>query len=701
LRGQPWVAVALSAAESAILVADGTMSLGQGLLSVGQSAASAYIGYAAGGMTAAGNSFGTQFAGHALQSFGGAAISNLSLSDHGNFHFDTAKFLTSGIAGTAGGAIVGNSDNPLTGAAIKGAFNTAGDVAYNRYNNGNFGGWADTVRAGAITAGAGYLGSKIVGAALPGEDNWQYSRMLAESYVSYGLERGLGNMTGTHMDAETWDSLSNVNAWELVMDDMDFLPGIKNKEKTHQGTLEEELDESMNQLAEKNPITDSGDGFFDNVLDGIGFLAGKAKGIGKSIYDDVADIGKSVVTGVKHTAQRVDNYFEDGEFVTNEQLKSMDIVQKIAGKNFAKISEKLDPNMSVEEKMAVVMSEARAIYGDKQFIDEQHMLNTYASILVELEATLGVSSGDDHVKYGYTQPFQYLPVTDENGEIMKDSNGKPILELQYATTGKMDCVNTVIAGLYIIGYVNSNIHEKGGSTYYEHDVDAYGPVDGITDTGYRHSEFVFSYEAELAGAGGEYMNETIPYAVRPKTAYTGMVNMQVIPGSGGIMMGDPVDLSASGKRKNADGKYEQTYIDSNTNERYFESEVDNMGTYKKAVPYSNGVRQLLFDNQHFDLVSVNSNADKTGLIGLTQRPYGSRVTYQESATSPVKTAPGNFVGHVYGSINNDASEIVHSTTGKYGNGLQRTDNNYGSRIKTYLKPKFYNQNRQRNKNWWD
>ncbi|MBN2435349.1 MAG: hypothetical protein JXK07_08800 [Spirochaetes bacterium] len=70
------------------------MSLGQGLLSVGQSAASAYVGYVAGGMTAEGNSFGTQFAGHALQSFGGAAISNLSLSDHGNFHFDTAKIFT-------------------------------------------------------------------------------------------------------------------------------------------------------------------------------------------------------------------------------------------------------------------------------------------------------------------------------------------------------------------------------------------------------------------------------------------------------------------------------------------------------------------------------------------------------------------------------------------------------------------------------
>jgi len=79
---------------SAILVADGTMSIGQGLLSVGQSAATAYIGYAAGGMTAATNTFGTQFAGHALQSFGGAAISNFSLSDNGNFHFDTAKFIT-------------------------------------------------------------------------------------------------------------------------------------------------------------------------------------------------------------------------------------------------------------------------------------------------------------------------------------------------------------------------------------------------------------------------------------------------------------------------------------------------------------------------------------------------------------------------------------------------------------------------------
>jgi len=45
-----------------------------------------------------------------------------------------------------------------------------------------------------------------------GQDNWQYSRMLAGNYLSYGLELGIGNMTGTNVRAETWDSLSSVNA---------------------------------------------------------------------------------------------------------------------------------------------------------------------------------------------------------------------------------------------------------------------------------------------------------------------------------------------------------------------------------------------------------------------------------------------------------------------------------------------------------
>ncbi|MBN2435350.1 MAG: hypothetical protein JXK07_08805 [Spirochaetes bacterium] len=47
---------------------------------------------------------------------------------------------------------------------------------------------------------------------LPQGDNWQYTSMLASSYVNYGLELGIGNLTGTNVRAETWDSLSSVNA---------------------------------------------------------------------------------------------------------------------------------------------------------------------------------------------------------------------------------------------------------------------------------------------------------------------------------------------------------------------------------------------------------------------------------------------------------------------------------------------------------
>jgi len=461
------------------------------------------------------------------------------------------------------------------------------------------------------------------------------------------------------------------------MDDMDFLPGIKEKEQTHQGTLEEELDESMKQLAEKNPITDRGDGFFNNVLDGIDFLAGKAKGIGRSIYDDVKGIGDSVVTGIKNTAQRVDNYFEDGEFVTNEQLKSMEVVQRIAQKNFEGIMEGIDPNLPIDEKMKLVMEQARDIYGTKDFIDEQHMLNTYAAVLVELEASLGVSSGDDHVKYGHVSQF---------------------VDGSFKGSNTWDCANAVIAGLYVMGYVDSNIQYAGGSEYYDQP-NGYAPVTNIEDLEYRHAKFAYSNEADMAGVGVSGENERIPYAIRPYTAYTGMVNPQMIPGSGGIEVAQTqIDMY-----RNKDGNY----VDRETGQEYSPDQIQGLETYQRGSPYSNGIRHMLFDSEHFDYVNPSSSTDKTGLIGLTQRPYGSTKTYQENAFSPVRTSEAHYAGHVYVSRDSNAREIVESTSywqnGQKYSGLQtrKTPISYQQTTKVYLKPRFYNRNRQRQQNWWD
>jgi hypothetical protein len=144
-----------------------------------------------------GSNLYTQIGGAALQGGGTGLSQGFHIGTDGNLHFDTERAVTGGIAGGLGTYATSGMTNRLTSSVVTGTATTAGNLAYNQWEKGNWD-MADTLRTGAIDTVAGYAAGQMTDQYIAPNGNTAYTNQIVTGmgshFMSQGIEAGkVGN----------------------------------------------------------------------------------------------------------------------------------------------------------------------------------------------------------------------------------------------------------------------------------------------------------------------------------------------------------------------------------------------------------------------------------------------------------------------------------------------------------------------------
>jgi hypothetical protein len=327
MTGQVWIAVAVSAATSAIQVADGTMSWKQAAFQVGMSVATSALGAGAGklGDMASVAAGGSKILGAAVTSTVSAAGNTLLSSvtlEGGHLGVDEDRLKSgktwagAGITAAAGTIANGYMKSDMSKAAVNGV----GAGLSGGVTTGN---WKDSMADGLRGAAAGYLAGKVGGA-------FTTATGLGSGAVTNLANFGLQKLMGGD-DKFSWDMVAQNNAIG------DAIGGYLN-EALMSDALKAKRDEEAKDNAEKQKKAMDKSKSMDNLDLGI-------FGIFRSIRDDfsgtIQDFGRAagdigaglsyVANAAGNFAERTGNLFTEGHFASDgevAQIREQERLQK-------------------------------------------------------------------------------------------------------------------------------------------------------------------------------------------------------------------------------------------------------------------------------------------------------------------------------------------------------------------------------------
>ncbi len=336
MSGQVWIAVAVSAATSAIQMADGTMTWKQAAFQVGMSAATASLGAGAGklGDMASVAAGGSKILGAAVTSsvsaVGTTLLSNVTL-EGGHVGVDEDRLTSwrtwagTGITAAAGTIANGYMQSDMS----RGLVNGTGSGLTGGITTGD---WKDSMTDGLRGAAAGYLSGKMGGA-------FTTSTGLGGGAITNLANFGFKNLMGDD-DKFSWDMVAQNNAIG------DAIGGYLNEALMSDALkLKMAEDATKNTESQKNAMDKAKS--MDNLDLGI-------FGIFKSIRDDfsgtIQDFGRAaddIGAGLSYAANVAGNFAESvkngvkyGEFGTdNDPAVQRAVIQDKFGSMLTEVKE--------------------------------------------------------------------------------------------------------------------------------------------------------------------------------------------------------------------------------------------------------------------------------------------------------------------------------------------------------------------------